>query len=107
MLQVKKRMKVGEEAVNQNSYSHNTKRFQQIATEALYTENCAAPMAGYITFLEGVKKGFDEIEPYVAWAKRRILVLQEYHDIYCDGKDIIMAKLSGDAEDVSPDPSSS
>ena len=98
MKAIQKRMTATESShrnAEYNSYhSDSSISYSSTVQNAIFTNNCAEAMAGYIPFIEGLRGGFKDLDPFITKAQERIKVLESYIDLYCDGKDIVMARLA-------------
>ena len=92
MAKLNKRMANAESSHRQNYASGDSPK--TIATNCLATDNCPEPFRSYMAYIEGVKNGFPDHEAQLNKFRERITQLKHLFDLYADGKDIIMEKLS-------------
>lgn len=93
MAKLNRRMTSAESSHRQNNYAGGDSP-KTIASNCLATDNCPEPFRSYMAYIEGVRSGFPDFEAQLIKYRERIVHLKRLFDLYAEGKDIIMEKLS-------------
>ena len=92
MLKISKHISSAESSHRQNyGYGDDLKT---MAKQCLGTDNCLEPYRSYYRFIQDVQTDFSTITPQLEKYRIRIAELKGLFDLYSQGKDIVMAKLS-------------
>lgn len=92
MLSISKRIDATERA-RAREYN-NGDSVKILAHKCKGTTNCPEPFKSYTAFIEGIQTDFVDIEPQLSKYRARIVELKKMFDGYCDGNDVVMAKLA-------------
>jgi hypothetical protein len=94
MQKMVRRFKTAERSYESNYSSGESAKLT--AKNCLATTNCAEPFSSYVRFIEDFRDDFPQLDNQLTNARARVKDLRVLFDLYCEGKDIVMAKLTLD-----------